>query len=729
MKKSLLHAAFGWMMGMLFYSNAIAQKNFTLEEIWSGKFRLNYLYNYETVNDDQLLISEFKHGTNEINLYDLPTGNKIKTLFSTASHNEFRYIEDFVHSADLRYFLLAAESKAIYRHSVKSRYYFYDTRTGDLKIFSKDYIQIPAFSPQGDKIVYFKDNNLYYKKTGSDEEFAITTDGEKNRIINGKTDWVYEEEFSFVKAYVFSKDGKYLAYLKFDETAVPEYTLLYYADKTYPETYTYKYPKAGEPNSKVSLHLYAFDTGKTVTVTLNDDEYIPYLQPGYRQDEFLVMTLNRRQNDLKLFAVNTAGEISLIGEQTSDKYVDFERVATIKWKDENHFFWLNEKDGYNHIYSVNRQTGKCKQITKGKWEVTKFYGYDEKTDRLFFQSTATGSLNRVINAIGTDGKNLLNLSPAQGYASADFSGNFRYFLLAYSTINMPPEYAVYRVPQGKEKQAVKLYTFKDNQRLLRILSDYQPVKKEFTSFRSAGGKYDLNAMIYYPVNFDSDKKYPVLIYQYNGPGYQTVLNRWGYYDDLYHRMLAQEGFMVVSVDTRGTGGRGARFRQLTYKQLGNLETEDLQAVARQLKQKPYTDKTGIWGWSYGGFTASRAILQAGDVFDAAIAVAPVTDWRFYDTVYTERYMQTPEENPEGYDETAALTYAELLHKPFLLVHGTADDNVHVQNTYELARRLQEEGKIFDMHIYPDKNHGIYGGKTRYQLYSMMHRFLLNHLKN
>ncbi len=716
----------------LIYSTSplAAQKNFTLEEIWGGKFTMQYLYGYEMTSPHHLLRGEFKHGTYSINLYDLDGWKLQKTIFSTRNHPEFRYVADYVFSSDLNFFLLASDVRPIYRYSKKGKYYLYDVKQDKLTPFSENYIQIPQFTPDGKKVVYFKENNLYYKDLSSGKVSAVTSDGKKNQIINGKTDWVYEEEFSFVQAYALSKSGRYLAYLKFDESRVPEYQLSFYADKLYPERYTYKYPKAGEQNSKVSLHIYDFETSRTRTVVLGTYEYIPYIRTGKKENEFLVMTLNRHQNDLKLYSVNAPGATAeIIATQKSDTYVDVENLKKIEWVNDNEFFWLSEADGYRHIYKFTRGKNTPEQITKGKWEVTEFYGYDSNSGRLYYQSTENGSINRTLYAVDDKGKNKIRLSPGEGTSSADFSKDYRFFILTYSNAETPYQYVLYKTPEKGKKTAEKLKTVIDNKTLMKKLGNYHLIQKEFLTFRSADGAYELDAYLYRPLHFDRSKKYPVLIYQYNGPGVKTVQNAWGYYNEYYHQMLAQEGYIVVSVDTRGTGGKGAQFRQATYKKLGRLELEDLTAVAKEIKSWKYVDKVGIWGWSYGGFMAANAILQSGDVFDMAIAVAPVTNWRYYDTVYTERYMQTPRENPDGYDNNSPLTYASYLQKPFLLIHGTADDNVHVQNTYELARKLQEAGKSFDMEIYPDKNHGIYGGKTRYQLYKKMYEFLNDNLKN
>jgi len=714
----------------LLSGNAYGQKKLTLEEIWSGKFRTKRFGDYKLTGDHHLVKGEFVHGTYFINLYNLDGWKKERTLFSTAAHPGFAYIWDFEVSPGLKYLLLAADIRPGFRHSFAARYYLYDIERDTLMPAVPDYIQIPSFTPGGDTLVYFKKNNLYFKPLPDGPETAVTTDGEKNRIINGKTDWVYEEEFGFVKAYAVSPGGRYLAYLRFDESRVPEYTLIFYGDEAYPQTFTYKYPKAGYPNSKVTLHVYDFKNKSAREVELDTFEYKPYIQPGRLPSEFLVMTLNRLQNRLHLYAVDGSGKAELMAEQSDEKYVDLERIKTIRWIDDNRFLWLSERNGYNHIYLYHRRGGEPRQITRGKDEVTSFYGYDPASKKVFFQKSSLRGFNRTVAAQGLKSKKYTLLSPGEGWHSAGFSRDFRFMWLTSSSLEQPPVTVLYRLNR-KRTFAYPGDTLADNSGLKALLDEYIPVEKKYITLPSADKRYRLNAVVYRPPQADSLKPYGLLVYQYNGPGIQTAVNRWGGYNDLFHRMLAQEGIMVLTVDTRGTGGRGKEFRQITYKHLGKYETEDLRAaVAEMQKCKDLAPgRTGIWGWSYGGYMAALAVHKAADVFDMAVAVAPVTDWRFYDTAYTERYMQRPEDNPDGYQEASVLSYAEGLEKPLFLIHGTADDNVHVQNTYALARKLQESGIPFDMHIYPDKNHGIYGGQTRLHLYRLMHEYFLKHLKN
>ena len=705
-------------------SAAIAQQKVTLEDIWlKGTFRPAYFYDYKPYGNHSLLLPEFAHGVFVLKEIDMADG-KEKAVFSNRNHREIPYVYDYVFSPDLRKMLIAGEVEPVYRHSFWGKYYLYDRAKDVLTPFSKGRIQIPSFFPDGNRVVYFKDNNLYIKDLSSGNVVPVTTDGEKNKIINGKTDWVYEEEFGFVKAYAVSADGRYLAYLKFDESAVPEFTMTEYADYLYPKAVTFKYPKAGQKNSVVTLWVYDTKTGKTTQVDLGAYEYVPYLKKGYAADDFMVITMNRHQNREVLYRVRN-GKANVLLRKTDDKYIDFEAENNLTFLTDGSFIWSSEKDGFNHLYWYARNGRLKRKLTTGKWEVTDFYGVNEKTGKFYFQSTGTGSINRGIYEGDLHGKKYRLLSPAQGTATATFSKDFKYFVQGWSDVKTPYQYTVVRT-----NDAETIRVLEDNKRLKKVLTNYELPEIRFIRIPAADGKTLLNAYVIYPLNFDKEKQYPLLIYGYNGPGVQTVRNAWPRYDYFYYAMLAGKGFIIVSVDTRGTGGRGAAFKKITYKQLGHYELQDLKATAQYWAAKPFVDKKkiGIWGWSYGGFMAANAILQAGDIFSYAIAVAPVTNWRFYDTVYTERYMQTPEENPDGYDDNSPLTYAANLKGDFLLIHGTADDNVHVQNSYRLAKALQENGKTFRMMIYPDRNHGIYGGKTRYQLYTTMYNFLTEQLK-
>ncbi len=704
----------------LFFFLASGQYQITLEDIWlKGTFRQEYLYGYTFAGAHDMIFSRFEHGKFYLERLDMSTGKVKDVLFSSEKQPDIRYVYRYEFSPNEQMMLLSVYAKPVYRHSSLEQYVIYDVKNNKIAPLDKDLVQIPSFFPDGERVVYVKDNNLYIKDLGSGVAKQITFDGEKNKVINGKTDWVYEEEFGFVKAYAVSRDGRYLAYLKFDEREVPEYTFMVYEDKLYPEPYTYKYPKAGEKNSLVTLHIYDMQTGKTKQADLGEYEYIPYIKRGRGASDFAVMTMNRLQNRQYLFLVEYGKKPELLVKREAEKYLDFERTNNLHFLKGGSFIWSSERDGYNHIYWYSREGKIKRQITKGAWEVTQVYGVDEKNQRIYYQSNESGVLNRAVYSVDFSGKHKQLLSPSEGGSSASFSKDFQYFLLQYNNAKEPLSYTI-RDLKGK-----LIKTLKSNERLKKRVEDMRLPGREFVDFVAADGKTVLHGTIIYPQDFQKGRFYPLLIYGYNGPGYQAVRNSWYSYNDYWHMMLAQKGFIVVSVDTRGTGGRGRDFRQITYKQLGKYELEDLTAVLRQMEAKPYVDKrkTGIWGWSFGGFMATNALLQQPDLFDFAVAVAPVTNWRFYDTVYTERYMQTPQENPGGYDDNSPLSYAENLKGDLLLVHGTADDNVHAQNTYRLAKALQSQGKTFRMMLYPDKNHGIYGGSVRYQLYKTMTEFL------
>lgn len=702
-----------------------AQSRITLEDIWQNPLPQQYVYGLHMIDGHRALKGEFRHGQYDLLVYDVPGWKVTDTLFSTARHADIRYVFDYRLSPGGRYLLLSVEQHPVYRYSSIDRYVLYDTQSDRIIEFEKDFIQVPAFSQDDKYVAYVKDNNLYLYNIATGNTRALTTDGSKNGIINGKSDWVYEEEFGLVQAYAFSRNGRYLAYLKFDQSEVPVYTMLEYDDSLYPRPVRIKYPKAGQPNARVGLHIIDLQSGRSEQIPLDHYEYLPRLQAGNSPEGFLVAAMNRLQNDLRIFRIRPHRSPALLYHETDSTYIDLERTGMPHFLPGGKFLILSERDGYNHLYLYNQHGRLLRQVTKGPWEITRFYGYDPQTKQVFFQSTKDGEIYRTLYRQKLYRRKPVRISPGTGYSSAQFTKDFRYFIRSYSSAGRPTEYAVASSATGRIIRPIE-----DNAAMRRWLETHGMVPKKFVCFPSADPHLMLNGWIMYPPAMDSTKKYPVLIYQYNGPGYQTVMDRWGGRNDLYHAMLAQNGIIVVSVDTRGTGGRGKAFRTLTYKRLGGPETEDLHRVGAYLASLPYVDgsRIGIWGWSYGGFMASNAILRAGDVFSTAIAVAPVTDWRFYDTVYTERYMQTPDDNPDGYELNAPLHYADELKGAFLLIHGTADDNVHVQNSYRLAKALQEAGKDFDMMIYPDKNHGIYGGQTRYQLYKRMYRFISLHLK-
>ena len=700
-------------------------KSITVDDIWNGTFRPDYLYGLKAMpqSDKYSKIDiDRQKRTYEIGIYNYATLQREATAFSTEKYPFVGYFE-YQFSPDEQQIIIGSKIKPIYRHSRKGIYYVYNRDTKKLDKIADDEIQEPSFSPTGDKVAYVKDNNLFIKDLKSNKTIQITTDGLKNHIINGIPDWVYEEEFSYSKAYEWSKDGQKLAYVKFDETEVPEFSMMRYDDALYPKVETFKYPKAGEKNSKVSLHYYILASGKTKTLDLGDYEYIPRIKWA-NADCLTAITLNRLQNHIKLYKYNTRYKKGgFVIDRTTDKYIDLEAMDNLTFLSGGQFIWSNETSGYNHFYLYDRKGKMLRQITKGNWEVTDFYGYDPLLNRIFYQSTETGSKNRAVYSIDLKGKHKKLLSPADGTSDAEFSANHKYFINTFSNLKTP---YTFTVNLGENGKIVK--TIIDNKTLLKQLKAYDLPQKEFTTYKSANG-IDLNGYIIKPANFDPHQKYPVLIYQYSGPNIQTVRNTWNSSNDYFHYLLAQQGYIVVSADPRGTGGRGAKFKKLTYKQLGKLELEDISAVAKQLAQLPYVDakRIGIWGWSFGGFMSSNAILKKPDVFRMAIAVAPVTNWRFYDTVYTERYNGLPDENPSGYDDNSPLFFTNGLKGKFLLIHGSADDNVHLQNSMRLAKKLQENDQPFDEMIYTDKNHGIYGGKTRNHLFKKMLRYIKSNL--
>lgn len=694
-----------------------AQQKITLEEIWGGAFRTQGMQELQAMkNTNEYTVLN----QNSIDLYDFATLEKKKTLFST---KEFS-IDSYTFDQSENKILIASNSEYIYRHSFVANYHIFDIQTQKLSEPIDFKIQEPVFSPDGKTLVYAFENNLYIYDFENATNFEITTDGQINHIINGITDWVYEEEFAFVRAFEWSKSGDKVVYLKFDETEVPEFSMDIYSNGLYPAQQVFKYPKAGEKNSTVSLHIYDVKDKTTQQIALGNyqDFYIPRIKWTNDNNYLSVQVMNRHQNNLDLHFVDAkTGATKIVLNEKDKYYIDI--TDNLTFLDDNSFIWTSEKDGFNHIYHYDKNGKLLNQITKGNWEVTNYYGYDAKTKTIFYQSVENGSINRDIYKIGLNGKNKVRLSSQNGTNKATFSPNFQYFINSFSSANHPPKYTLVETKSKKE-----LKTIVDNSALTEKLKKYNLPEKEFFMLNTEGGQ-ELNAWIMKPKNFDPSKKYPVFMHQYSGPGSQQVDNAWHSSDDYFHMMLTQEGYIIVTVDGRGTGYRGAEFKKCTYKELGKFEVEDQIDAARTIGNYPYVDKNriGIWGWSYGGFMSSNCILKGNDVFSMAVAVAPVTSWRLYDTIYTERFMQTPQENPSGYDENSPLFFANQLKGDYLLIHGSADDNVHVQNTMLMVEALIRANKQFDWAIYPDRNHGIYGGPTRLQLYTKIKNFVLEKL--
>ncbi|WP_035645793.1 S9 family peptidase [Flavobacterium sp. ASV13] len=704
------------------------QQKITVENIFGGTFRakgMDQMQSLKNTNQYTVLNVDQASRSMQVDLYDFATLKKVSNLIDTKNFKELAEgIDAYTFDASEKKILIACNSNKIFRHSFTADYFIYDIAGKTLTKLVDSQIQEPTFSPDGTKIAYAKQNNLYIYDVASKKATAVTTDGKKNAVINGITDWVYEEEFAFVRAFDWSKDSKKLAYIRFDESQVPEFSMSIFHKDLYPTIETFKYPKAGEKNSVVSLHIYdaAGNTSKKVDLGNYNDFYIARMQWTNDNNVLSAQVLNRHQDNLDLLFIDgTTAAAKVVLNEKDKAYVDI--TDNLTFLKDNSFIWTSEKDGFNHIY-VYDKTGKLKnQVTKGNWEVTSYYGFDEKTKTIFYQSTENGSINRAVYRISLDGKNKVALTNKIGTNKATFSPNFQYFINTYSSASQPTVYTLNDAKAGKEIQVIE-----NNQALADKLKGFNLPSKEFFVLKTAKGN-ELNAWIMKPKDFDASKKYPVFMIQYSGPGSQQVVNGWGSSNEYWFMMLTQQGYIVACVDGRGTGYKGADFKKVTQLQLGKYEVEDQIDAAKVIGSYPYVDasRIGIWGWSYGGFMASNCIFQGNDVFKMAIAVAPVTNWRFYDSVYTERYMQTPQENPNGYDQNSPINHVDKLKGKFLLIHGSGDDNVHVQNSMQMMEALIQANKQFDSQIYPDKDHGISGGNTRIQLYNKMSNFIKENL--
>lgn len=711
--------------GLCFVSSGLAQlKQIGLEEVWAGNFQEEVLESFNSMNNGEqytLLSSNSSSQTSAIEKFNYESLEKVETVVSSENNMAIPYFTTYEFSKDETKILLGTEIESIYRRSTKGVYYVLDLVSRQVSQVSEEKIQEPAFSPDGNKIAYAKQNNLYVYDLTSSITVTITSDGIENSIINGIADWVYEEEFYLVRAFEWNADGTKLAYLRFDETSVPVFSMDIYGSSLYPSQSVFKYPKAGEENAKVSLHIYDVSSADSQDIALNDPYYIPRIQWRNNPQDLSVQTVNRHQNDLKLWSYNTRSKkLSLLHNERDKAYIKVKDDLT--FLPDDRFIWSSEKDGFNHLYLHSQEGKLLKQITRGAWEVTKYYGFNLKKNTVYYQSTENGSINRDVYSINLKGEDKNRLTSRTGTNSAEFSTDFTYFINSYSSAETPPLISLIDTSTGEE-----LKVLVNNGLLKSKLLSYDLPEKEFSTININGE--DLNMWMIKPSNFDASKKYPLFMTQYSGPGSQRVVNKWNGNNDYWFQMLASNDYIVVCVDGRGTGFKGRDFKKLTYKELGKYEVEDQIAAAEELSKLPFIDetRTGIWGWSYGGFMSTNCLLKGNDVFEMAIAVAPVTSWRFYDTIYTERFMQTPQENPGGYDENSPLSYPELLKGKYLLVHGSGDDNVHVQNTMRMVEALVQANKDFEWAIYPDKNHGIYSGNTRLHLYTKMTNFIKSNL--
>ena len=700
------------------------EKQVTLEEIWGGEFRGEYMDALHSMKDGEhysVLDFDRKTRSTSVNKYSYKTLEKTASLVDSKNINDIAYFTDYTFSSDETKLLLATDVTPIFRHSSVGNYFIYDINTKKTTLLSENKIQEPTFSPDGTKVAYVFENNIYFKNLTTGKETQVTTDGKKNEIINGVTDWVYEEEFAFVRAFEWNSTGTKIAYIRFDEKDVPEFSMDVYGSELYQTQTVFKYPKAGEKNAEVSLHMYDVASNKKSAIILPEYYYIPRIKWTNDANTLSAQLLNRHQNKLDLVFINASDLSSKTVLTDIDKaYVDV--TDNLTFLKNNSFIWTSEKDGYNHIYHYSKTGKLINQVTKGNWEVTNYYGFNEKKGIAYYQSVENGSINRDIYAIKINGKGKKRLSTKTGTNNATFSKSFAYFINTFSNSTTPNEFTLNNSKTGKTIKNIK-----DNKTLQNKVAGYAFAPKEFSTININGN--DLNMWMIKPLNFDTNKKYPVFMYQYSGPGSQQVANRWNSANDYWFQMLAQQGYITVCIDGRGTGFKGRDFKKVTQKELGKYEVEDQIAAAKKLGSRSYidSDRIGIFGWSYGGFMSSNCLFQGADTFKMAIAVAPVTSWRFYDTVYTERYMQTPQENASGYDNNSPMSHVDKLKGKFLLIHGSSDDNVHVQNTMRMVEALIQADKQFDWMIYPDKNHGIYGGNTRLHLYKKMTNFIKENL--
>jgi dipeptidyl-peptidase-4 len=708
------------------FTSLEAQQKITLEDIWEKyTFYTRSVPGFNFLNDG-------KHYTRledgKINKYDLTTGQFVETILDESSLGEQASfggkISSYSFSNDESLIVIKSESQQIYRRSSIAKFHIYNRSDKSLRLVYEDgKISYATLSPDNQKVAFVHENNLYFRNLDSGLVTQVTTDGEKNKIINGSTDWVYEEEFSFVKAFYWSADSKKIAFIRFDESEVPEFTMTRYNGDLYPEYETWKYPKVGEKNADVSAHIYHLNSKQLDKADIGDetDIYIPRLKWTNDADKLIVFKMNRHQNNLKLYQIETSNNTSSILLEESNKYY-IDITDDLTFLEDGSFLWTSEKEGYNQIYHYNSDGSLNKKLTTGDYDVSAFYGVSEKQGKIYYQSAEKNALTKQVFSMNLDGTGKQLMTPRGGTNNAQFSSTFDYYVNKHSDINSPPTYTVW----SKELKTIR--TIENNQKIVDLQKSFNVSPVEHFKFKTEHN-VRLNGYMIKPIDFDPNKKYPVFMYQYSGPGSQSAQDSWKGNNYWWFQMLAQNGYIVACVDGRGTGMRGEEFKKMTYLQLGKYETVDQIDAAKYLAQQAYVDgsRIGIYGWSYGGYMSSLCILKGNDVFKAAIAVAPVTSWKWYDTVYTERYMRTVAENEDGYANNSPVYFADRLKGSYLLVHGLADDNVHFQNTSEMANALIKANKQFDTYFYPNRNHGIYGDNARIHLFTKMTNFIYKNI--
>lgn len=705
------------------------KKQISLEDIWkNGTFSQKSVSGFNSMNDGKHYTSFWQNPLTKKNyvlVYEYASGKVSDTLVREQDlivDGKNIELQNYSLSNDENKLMIASDIEAIYRRSSLENNFIYDIKSKKLNAISgKGKQKYALFSPDGSKVAFVRDNNLFVIDLATNTETALTSDGKNNEIINGGTDWVYEEEFEFARAFSWSPDGKKIAYYRFDERAVKEFSFSKYGG-LYPEEYRYKYPKAGEDNSLVSIHIYDLASSKTTTTDIGTekDQYIPRIK--WASDaELCVLRMNRLQNKLDyLLADANTGATKVLLTEESKTYVEVnDDLSFLKNKQ---FIISSEKDGFRHLYLYDMAGKQVNQLTKGNWDITGFYGVDEKNGVLYYQSAESSAMQRGVYSLALNTLEKKLLSTRAGSNDAVFTSSYDYFINYYSNANTP------LIVSLNDKTGKPLRILEDNMKLRDKLNEFVYNKKEFFKMNTSEN-IELNGWMIKPTDFDASKKYPVLMFVYGGPGSQQVLDSWGGANLMWYQLMAQKGYIVVCVDNRGTGARGRDFKNCTYMELGKLETIDQIEAAKWLGKQAYVDanRIGIQGWSYGGYMSSLCITKGADVFKAAVAVAPVTTWRYYDSIYTERYLRRPQENAKGYDENSPINFTDKIKGKFLLIHGMADDNVHFQNATDLVTSLVKNNKQFESAYYPNKNHGIGGGNTRLHLYTKMTDFLLGNL--
>ncbi len=708
-----------------------SQQKLNLEEIWGrmafsaktadGFNVLNNGLNYVEVDIDKATNSP------QLSEFELLTGKKIKTLvngYEVKFNGKLVDLRTYALSPNEDKLLLYENKENVYRRSPKANYYVHDiAKKTTIQLSDNGKQFFPAFSPDGKKIAYVRDNNLYIKDLESNNETAVTIDGVANKIKNGWADWVYEEEFSKADYFEWSANSQYLAYVKFDESKVREYSMDLYYGELYPVKNTFKYPKAGEDNSVVSVHIYDMSSKKTTVADIGNEKdiYIPRIQFTDNPLVLCIQRLNRLQNKLEyLFTDVIGGKSTVVHTDESKTYVDISDDLTFVGN--KGFIISSESDDYNHLYFYDYNGKLINQVTSGPWDVTAFKGYDDKTNTLYYESTERGQINRDVYSIKLNGKDKKRLSQKDGFTDFEFTNGFKYYISTYSNANTPNLYELYSI-NGKLVKVLE-----DNSALISKMKGYSLSTKRFFTFKNTEGTL-LNGWMMKPLDFDSTKKYPVYMYAYGGPGSNECNNGWDGTDYFWHNLLTQEGYIVVCVDGRGTLGRGRQFKHSTYLQLGKLETLDQIDAAKYLGKLSYVDasRIGFQGWSYGGYMAALMITKGADVIKTAVSVAPVTNWKYYDNIYTERFLRRPQDNKSGYEDNSPTNFVKNIKGKYLLIHGSADDNVHLQNSMELANAMVKNNIPFDFMIYPNKSHGISGGLTRLHIYSKILKFVKENL--